>query len=188
MSPAFKLYSKENDYIEAKPIPKQVVKDGEDNVPIKVTKSIKVYFTTKKGKATHELMSSFLLPSHLALLNIKDFNKIYYEQLEKVLVLENLGSNLSPLIELLALYRDINKGNYPIRIVTSNHKKLLPKICYVLNMLFNKYYLTIECMYGCFNSHVDTEAEKPISKDLKNPSLNEERPLEPLKDDDLIIE
>ena len=187
MTRAFKLYSEKDKYEAPVSIPKPIVKDDKNNVPIKVTNSIKVYFSQTHGKITHELTNELLLPNKLARINIKKFNDIYLEQLEKVIVIESMETNITGLIELLTIYREINKGNYPIRIVSNNYKKLLPKICYVLNMFFNKYFLTLDSIYGCFNSHIDSEAEKP-NKELKNPTFHEERPLEPLKDDDLVID
>lgn len=118
------------------------------------------YFTTGKGLFDLLLDESIFMPSKIILLQPKKLEKLYLKELESILFSSKKELDVDKLLPLIVLFSHINKNNYPIRIVTSNYKKLLPIICKTLNYFLNKNYKIICSIYESFNSIKDTEEER----------------------------
>jgi hypothetical protein len=119
-----------------------------------------VYFTSTRGKFEFNIDNTIFSPSKLTLLQIKKFEDIYLKQLENYIYTSKEEIDPDKLFPILYLFSQLNKNNYPVRIVTSNFNKLLPKICNILNKFYNKNYSVVMSIYTMFNSFKDTEEEK----------------------------
>lgn len=117
------------------------------------------YFTMGKGKSSFNIDDSIFAPSKLLQLQPKKFEELYLKQLESFVYSSREEIDTSKLFPIIYLFSQINKNNYPIRIVTSNHNRLLSKVCNILNSFFNKNYSVIYSIYTMFNSIKDTEEE-----------------------------
>lgn len=119
-----------------------------------------VYFTPAKGVFELTIDGTIFMPSRTILLQPKKIEDLYLKELESIIYNSKEELDTDKLLPLIILFSHINKKNYPIRIVSGNYRKLLPKVCNVLNYFLNKNYAVIRSIYESFNSMKDTEEEK----------------------------
>jgi len=118
-----------------------------------------VYFTPTKGVMEFKLDGTIFMPSSSVLLQPRKFEELYLKELESIIYNSKEQLDTDKLLPLIILFSYINKKNYPVRIVSGNYRKLLSKVCSVLNNFLNKNYTVIRSIYESFNSIKDTEAE-----------------------------
>lgn len=119
-----------------------------------------VYFTPSKGVTEFKLDGTIFMPSPSILLQPRKFEELYLKELESIIYNSKEQLDTDKLLPLIILFSYINKKNYPIRIVSGNYRKLLSKVCSVLNIFLNKNYTVIRSIYESFNSIKDTEEEQ----------------------------
>lgn len=119
-----------------------------------------VYFTTNKGAMEFKLDGTIFMPSNSVLLQPRKFEELYLNELESIIYNSKEQLDIDKLLPLIILFSYINKKNYPIRIVSGNYRKLLSKVCKVLNNFLNNNYTVIRSIYESFNSIKDSEAER----------------------------
>lgn len=119
-----------------------------------------VYFTPAKGVLELSIDGSIFMPSRSILLQPKKFEELYLKELESIIYNSKEDLDTDKLLPLIILFSHINKNNYPVRIVSGSYRKLLPKVCSILNYFLNKNYAVIRSIYESFNSIKDTEVEK----------------------------
>ena len=132
---------------------KKIFNEGEN------IKKESVYFNAFKGVHKFDLDGTIFQPSSIVLLQPRRFEELYLKQLESFVYSNKEEVDTSKLFPIIYLFSMINKNNYPIRIVTGNYSKLLPKVCNILNSFFNKNYSVIYSIYTMFNTIKDTEEE-----------------------------
>lgn len=99
----------------------------------------KVYFTCTSKKGTHiKIEDTELGPSKLSLLSGKKFEESYMKELKSLLYSSEENVKVDKLIALMHIYNISISTTKPIIITGLAYKKLLPKICNVLNQFFNK--------------------------------------------------
>lgn len=169
--PKASLYSKDDDITISTKTEEQPIdnKDLLENIKNIFTENKKIerdeiYFTVSKGKFEFNLDNSIFIPSKLTLLQVKKFEEKYLKQLESYIFTSKEEIDTDKLLPIIYLFSHLNKNNYPIRIVTSNYNKLLPKVCNILNKFFNKNYNVISSIYTMFNSIKDSEEEGKINE------------------------
>lgn len=118
------------------------------------------YFTPTKGVIELNIDGSIFMPSRAILLQPRKFEELYLKELESIIYNSKEQLDTDKLLPLIILFSHINKKNYPIRIVSGNYRKLLSKVCSVLNNFLNKNYTVIRSIYESFNSIKDTEEEQ----------------------------
>ena len=118
------------------------------------------YFTPAKGVFELNIDGSIFMPSRAILLQPRQFEELYLKELESIIYNSKEQLDIDKLLPLIILFSHINKKNYPIRIVSGNYRKLLSKVCSVLNNFLNKNYTVIRSIYESFNSIKDTEEEQ----------------------------
>lgn len=119
-----------------------------------------VYFTPTKGVMEFKLDGTIFMPSNTTLLQPRKFEELYLKELESIIYNSKEQLDTDKLLPLIILFSYINKKNYPVRIVSGNYRKLLSKVCSVLNNFLNKNYTVIRSIYESFNSIKDTEEEQ----------------------------
>lgn len=119
-----------------------------------------VYFTPSKGAMEFKLDGTIFMPSPSTLLQPRKFEELYLKELESIIYNSKEQLDTDKLLPLIILFSHINKKNYPVRIVSGNYRKLLSKVCSVLNKFLNKNYTVIRSIYESFNSIKDTEEEQ----------------------------
>lgn len=119
-----------------------------------------IYFTSSKGVMEFKLDDTIFMPSAAILLQPKKFEDLYMKELESIIYNSKENIDTNKLLPLIILFSHINKKNYPIRIVSGNYRKLLPKVCKVLNNFLNNNYTVIRSIYESFNSIKDSEEER----------------------------
>lgn len=120
-----------------------------------------IYFIMSKDcKFKYNIDNTIFSPNKLSLLQPRKFEEVYLQQLESYIFTSKEEIDTSKLFAIIYLFSHLNKNNYPVRIVTSNYIKLLPKVCKILNTFFNKNYNVIYSIYTMFNSIKDTEEEQ----------------------------
>lgn len=118
------------------------------------------YFTPAKGVIELNIDDSIFMPSRAVLLQPRKFEELYLKELESIIYNSKEQLDTNKLLPLIILFSHINKKNYPVRIVSGNYRKLLSKVCSVLNNFLNKNYSVIRSIYESFNSIKDTEEEQ----------------------------
>lgn len=118
------------------------------------------YFTPTKGVIELNIDGSIFMPSRAILLQPRKFEELYLKELESIIYNSKEQLDTDKLLPLIILFSHINKKNYPVRIVSGNYRKLLSKVCSVLNNFLNKNYTVIRSIYESFNSIKDTEEEQ----------------------------
>lgn len=126
----------------------------------KVIERKDVYFTPAKGVFEFNIDGSIFMPSRTILLQPRKLEELYLKELESIIYNSKEALDVDKLLPLIILFSHINKNNYPVRIVSGNYRKLLPKVCSVLNYFLNKNFAVIRSIYESFNSMKDTEEEK----------------------------
>lgn len=119
-----------------------------------------VYFTPSKGVMEFKLDGTIFMPSPSILLQPRKFEELYLKELESIIYNSKEQLDTDKLLPLIILFSHINKKNYPLRIVSGNYRKLLSKVCSVLNNFLNKNYTVIRSIYESFNSIKDSEEER----------------------------
>jgi len=119
-----------------------------------------VYFTPAKGVFEFNIDGSIFMPSRTILLQPRKLEELYLKELESIIYNSKEDLDVDKLLPLIILFSHINKNNYPVRIVSGNYRKLLPKVCSVLNYFLNKNFAVIRSIYESFNSMKDTEEEQ----------------------------
>lgn len=123
-----------------------------------------IYFTSAKGIFEFQLDNSIFMPSRAILLQPRKLEKLYLKELESIIYNTKEQFSIDKLLPLIILFSYINKKNYPIKIVSSSYKKLLPRICNTLNEFLNKDYIVIRSIYESFNSIKDSDEEQMVKK------------------------
>ena len=118
------------------------------------------YFTPTKGVIELNIDGSIFMPSRAILLQPRKFEELYLKELESIIYNSKEQLDTDKLLPLIILFSHINKKNYPVRIVSGNYRKLLSKVCSVLNNFLNKNYTVIRSIYESFNSIKDSEEER----------------------------
>jgi len=126
----------------------------------KVIERKEVYFTPAKGVFEFNIDGSIFMPSRTILLQPKKLEALYLKELESIIYNSKEALDVDKLLPLIILFSHINKNNYPVRIVSGSYRKLLPKVCSVLNYFLNKNFAVIRSIYESFNSVKDTEDEQ----------------------------
>lgn len=134
-------------------------------VPEIISKKDKVYFVQNKGKVKFNINNTIFFPSNSTLLLMLNFTNAYLKQLESVLYNSREDIDTTGILEILMLYKYINKGKYPINIIVPGYIKLSSKICYTLNKFFNRNLSVINSIYTSFNSIIETENEQKENHD-----------------------
>lgn len=119
-----------------------------------------IYFTPSKGVFDLQLDGTVFMPSRAILLQPKKLEELYLKELESIIYNSKEQLDTDKLLPLIILFSHINKKNYPIRIVSGNYRKLLPKVCNILNYFLNKNYTVIRSIYESFNSIKDSNEEQ----------------------------
>ena len=119
-----------------------------------------VYFTPSKGVMEFKLDGTIFMPSPSILLQPRKFEELYLKERESIIYNSKEQLDTDKLLPLIILFSHINKKNYPIRIVSGNYRKLLSKVCSVLNNFLNKNYTVIRSIYESFNSIKDSDEER----------------------------
>jgi len=119
-----------------------------------------VYFVLGKGVFEFSLDSTIFMPSKSILLQSKKLEDLYLKELESIIYNSKEQLDIDKLLPLIILFSHINKKRYPIRLVSSNYRKLLPRMCSTLNYFLNKNYAVIRGIYETFNSIKDSDEER----------------------------
>lgn len=128
-----------------------------------IQKEVRTFFSTTQGQTSLYVDNMCFEPKPMVLLQIKYFNREYRRQLLNILL--NSQQQISQdLISLLRVFKELNKNNYPIKLVSGRHNKVLSKVCSSLNQFFNENYKNLYDIYTMFNSIRDTETEQQQNK------------------------
>ena len=119
-----------------------------------------VYFTPSKGVMEFKLDGTIFMPSAAILLQPRKFEELYLKELESIIYNSKEQLDTDKLLPLIILFSYINKKNYPVRIVSGNYRKLLSKVCGVLNNFLNKNYTVIRSIYSMFVPYCDQTIEE----------------------------
>lgn len=131
-----------------------------------IQKEVRTFFSSTQGHTSLYVDNMCFEPKPIVLLQIKQFNKGYQRQLLNILL--NSQQQISQdLISLLRVFKELNKNNYPIRLVSGRHNKVLSKVCSSLNQFFNENYKNLYDIYTMFNSIKDTETEQQLNNKVK---------------------
>lgn len=119
------------------------------------------YFTHTKGKVKFDIDKTILEPSVATVLSGKNFEKAYVRQLNSIVYTNDEELNIVSLTQLVSLYEIIEKGLYPINLVSAKHKRKIVPIIVALNAFFNTNNQVISGIYRMMSSQTVTPNQHP---------------------------
>ena len=119
------------------------------------------YFTHTKGKVKFDIDKTILEPSVATALSGKNFEKAYNKQLNAIVYTNDEELNVLSLMQLVSLYQIIEKGLYPINLVSAKHKRKIIPIIVALNAFFNTNHQVISGIYNMMSTQSVTPKQQP---------------------------
>jgi len=128
--------------------------------------TFKQYFneSIKVAKIVYNIDGTSFEPLPVSLIG-GGFETKYDKQLNTLIFNDKDTMDENKLLEVLMMYNNINRNNYPICIRSTKYVRLLPRIVSSMNKFMNDNKSIIRSMYTMFNSNMETKKEQLKTKE-----------------------